>query len=190
MIIQIAAMSKNRVIGMNNELPWDIPEDLQFFRSTTLGKACIHGRKTFESVGHPLPYRLNVIVSRNARDLENQYNEMLGNNPVQLKKYRAGQLKPGQKPTMVLFVTDLESAFKTCEMLSDIYGPDTYVCGGAEIYKQALPQTDRILLTEIDREIDGDTYFPEFDATEFKLVQKNPRSHDDIQFSFCTYDRA
>lgn len=189
MVIQIAAMSKNRAIGFGNELPWDIPEDMKFFRSTTKGKACIHGRKTFDSLKKPLPNRLNVVVSRQAVKLTATYQNLVRQAEQDINNFRSANPRSTNLPTGLIFARTLQDAVAICDEYKDIYGPDVYVCGGAEIYKQALPFTDRILLTEIAREFKGDAFFPEFSAHEFQLSQRLERSQDDLVYAFCTYDR-
>jgi len=189
MIIQVAAMSSNRAIGLANSLPWHLPEDLQFFKSVTLGRACIHGRKTFESLKKPLPQRLNVVITRHPLQMSESYKTMIDASNKSLDSYRGGQLAPEKKPTLLLFVSTLEEAFQSCETYANIFGPDIYICGGAEIYKQALPKTNRIYLTEIQREFAGDAFFPEFNKAEFELSNRKERVQGDLHYAFCTYDR-
>jgi dihydrofolate reductase len=123
----IAAMSRNRVIGMGGAIPWKIPEDLRRFRELTLGHTVIMGRKTFESIGRPLAGRRNIVVT-------NQQNYS-----------REG----------IVAVHSLEEAIESS-------GPDEelFICGGGEIYRQALPLCSRIYLTIVDLDIEGDTFFP------------------------------
>ena len=128
------AMAQNRVIGRNNSLPWYLPEDLKYFKRITLGKPVIMGRKTYESIGKPLPGRTNIVVSRNAgifcRGSENGH----------LTWMRQKQL---------------------CESIAEIDGiNEAMVIGGAEIYALALPMADRLYLTEVHAEVEGDTTFP------------------------------
>lgn len=165
MIIQIAAMSKNRVIGKNNGLPWNIPEDMKFFRETTKGHCCIFGRKTFEAVGHPLPNRLNVVITR-----QNDFPARSSSN------------------AQLAVAPNLEAALEICHAHATKYGNDIYICGGGEIYQQSMPITDRILLTVIHQDFKGDAYFPEFDESQFKIVSRADRT-EPIPFSFLTYDR-
>jgi dihydrofolate reductase len=165
-LVQIAAMSENRVIGKENGLPWNIPEDMKFFRDTTKGHCCIFGRKTMESLGQPLPGRLNVVITR-------QPDYRLPNTP--------------RAPTVV--VATLDEALHVCRAHHDVYGDVVYICGGGEIYKQSLERTHTILLTVIHQKIEGDTYFPEFDENKFKLVERRDRI-EPVPFSFLTYSRV
>ena len=128
-MIAIAAMSRNRVIGADGRIPWHISEDLKFFKRTTLGHIIVMGRKTYDSLGKPLPGRENWVVSREA--------DIAG-------------------------VTVLRS-FDAIEEPSD--GRQLYVIGGAQLYAALLPRCSELLLTRIDRDVEGDTFFPEFEST-------------------------
>jgi dihydrofolate reductase len=165
-LIQIAAMSENRVIGVAGALPWDIPEDMKFFRDTTKGHCCIFGRKTLESMGRPLPGRFNVVISR-----------------------QADYQPPNPEKAPFVVVANLDQALEQCRRRHDEYGDVVYICGGGEIYQQSLSRTDVILLTVIHQSMDGDTYFPEFSEDQFKLAERRDRT-DPVPFSFMTYVRA
>jgi dihydrofolate reductase len=127
----IAAMALNRVIGKGNKIPWHLPEDFKWFKKTTMGHPILMGRKTFESIGKPLPGRRNLVVSRTA--------EIEG----------------------VEIVRDLER-FEPAAFEED--GKEVFVMGGAEIYRQLLPRCQKIYLTLVKREYDGDAFFPEFES--------------------------
>ena len=130
----IAAMSLNRVIGKDGKIPWHIPEDFKWFKKTTTGQAVLMGRKTFESLGRPLPNRRNLVVSR------------------------AGDLGEG-----VEMVRDL-AAFRP-----EDYPCDVWVIGGGEIYRQTLDRCEEIYLSVVNRVVEGDVFFPEFED-KFELV--------------------
>ena len=137
------AMAQNRVIGRNNNLPWYLPEDLKYFKRITLGKPVIMGRKTFESIGKPLPGRTNIVATRNA-------------------DFSAEGVK---------IVNSLEAARTLCESIAEIDGVDeAMVIGGAEIYAQALPIAERLYLTQVHAEVEGDTFFPEFDQKAWQEI--------------------
>jgi len=166
----IAAMAKNRVIGVNNGLPWNIPEDMKFFRDMTKGHVMIMGRKTFESFGgKPLPNRFHIVITRN-------------------QGYRF------EDPTVEV-VSDLKSAMELAHMLTTKYqkkfGDEVFVIGGGEIYKQSMDVLDRIYLTVIEKDYSGDAKFPEFSEKDFHLTDKKDRIDpaSQIPFSFRTYDR-
>ena len=126
----IVAAAKNDVIGVNNDLPWEIPEDMKFFRDKTKGKALIMGRKTFESVGHPLPNRLSVVVTRQ-------------------KNFKS----PG--PSVVV-QPDIKSAIEFCRTQVSKYGDEIFIIGGGEIFKETMPMVDVIYLTRIHKDFSGD----------------------------------
>lgn len=139
------AMAQNRVIGRNNSLPWYLPEDLKYFKRITLGKPVIMGRKTYESIGKPLPGRTNVVVTRN----------------------------PDWQAEGVKVVASLEAARTLCESIAEIDGCDeAMVVGGAQIYEQALPLADKLYLTEVHADVEGDTTFPEFDRDAWQVVAR------------------
>ncbi len=140
-IILIAAMAANRVIGRDNTIPWHLPGDLARFRTTTMGHPLIMGRRTFESIGRPLPGRSNIVLSRD-RDL----------------------ILPG-----CLVVHSLDQALEACR------GRDrAFIIGGEQLYRDALPLADEIILTVLEREVEGDTFFPELPEQAFSLVHAEP----------------
>ncbi|MFE4813864.1 dihydrofolate reductase [Peribacillus simplex] len=147
MISLIVAMDQNRVIGKNNELPWHLPADLQYFKKVTMGHPIVMGRKTFESIGRVLPGRENVIVTRN-------------------QDYKA-------EGCVVLH--DIEQ-IKT---FADSRDEEVFVIGGAEIFKEILPVTDRLYITEIHETFEGDTFFPVIDENQWDKVSSNPGSIDE-----------
>lgn len=161
----IVAMAKNYVIGINNSLPWYLSEDIQYFKRVTMGKPIIMGRKTFESIGRPLPGRTNVVITRN-------------------EDYRAEGVQ---------VVHSLKVAMELCEPIAVIEGRDeVMVIGGAELYKQALPLANYLYLTEVHAEVFGDAFFPEFERTDwqeiardnYKAVKPNP-----FDYSFTVLQR-
>ena len=158
----IVAVAENDVIGSQNSLPWDIPEDMKFFREKTKGHALIMGRKTFESVGHPLPNRLNVVVTRNPNFSSTAPNVVV-------------------KP-------DLKSAIEYCKTQQSKYGDEIFIIGGGEIFKESLPLVDVIYLTRIHKEFPGDVFYPKLPAREFELIEQRDRQ-DPVPFSFLTYMR-
>ncbi|MCK6392883.1 dihydrofolate reductase [Zoogloea sp.] len=156
----IAACGHGRVIGIDNQLPWHLPEDMKFFRETTRGKPVIMGRKTWESLPdafRPLPGRLNIVVSRNG-DYQ-----------------AAGGRVVGSLQAALNAASDAEIAF---------------VIGGAELFSQALPLADRLILTEIDQDYPGDAFFPAFSPDEWVEASRKPQiSATGLPFAFVTYER-
>jgi dihydrofolate reductase len=138
MLSIIVAADRNNVIGKDNALIWHLPNDLRFFKEKTTGHAVIMGRKTFESVGKPLPNRRNIIITRNP-DF----------------KADGCEVVPSLQAAIALVSTDEEN----------------FIVGGEEIYRQALPLTDRVYLTRIDHEFNGDRHFPEL-GPEWNVVEE------------------
>lgn len=160
MISHITALSKNRVIGDKGRLPWHLSEDLKFFKEKTLNKCIIMGRKTFDSLGKPLPKRHNIVITRN----------------------------PDWIVGGVDVFSDVETAIKHAQSLAGTYGEEIMIVGGAEIYKLTLPLADRLYLTEIDQTVSGDAYYPEW-KDMFRLVDSRPSQQDGLKFSFNTYEK-
>jgi dihydrofolate reductase len=133
----IAAMSSNRTIGRQGAIPWHLPEDLRRFRELTSGHTLIMGRKTFASIGRPLPGRTTIIVSRQA-------------------DFTAAGC---------LTAASLEEAIRLTDPADEVF-----ICGGGDLYRQALPLAARIYLTVINEDISGDTTFPLIPASEFAEV--------------------
>lgn len=153
----IAAMAKNRVIGKAGDLPWNIPEDMAFFRKKTANSIIIMGRKTLESFPKFLPGRFHIIITRQA-----DYTP-----PAKLVG----------KSDEFLVVTNVDEALAAAEALvksEPKWGTEVFNIGGGEIYKALLPQTDRIYLTEIDTNAEGDTVFPSWEANRFIEIERIP----------------
>jgi len=156
----VAAVARNGVIGSGNRIPWHLPQDLRRFRLLTLGHAVIMGRKTFESIGKPLPERRNIVITR-SREWARTGCEAV--------------------PSIEAAVAAVESA------------QDAFVIGGAEIYALALALAGRIYLTEIDRDFAGDTIFPVFDLSRWRVVSRERHTlegNGGFSYSFVEYRRA
>lgn len=157
----IAAMAQNGVIGKNNKLPWALPDDLKRFKAITSGHPVIMGRKTFESIGHILSNRLNIIISRQT-DF----------------KVSGG----------AAIVSSLEEAIAFCKK-QEPEPSEVFVIGGAQLYKVAIKITDRIYLTLIHRDFDGDVFFPKFDAQLYHETSREDRDQP-IPYSYLVFDRV
>ena len=158
----IVAMTKSRLIGYENKMPWHIPEDLKLFKQTTMGNIIIMGRKTFESIGKPLPGRKNFIVSASAfKDDSAENNQSV--NDLQNKSF-AKEYEPGK----AYYFKSLEDAIQA-SFLTD---GNPFVIGGASVYKQALPFAKILYVSLVKKIYEGDIYFPEFDAKEWKLAEE------------------
>lgn len=158
MITIIVAQAKNRVIGKDNQLLWHLPADMKHFKETTKGSAVIMGRKTYESIGKPLPNRLNIVISSDRKLLING----------------------------CIVVDSIKKALRKASS-----NPNIFIIGGGKIYEQTMDIADRIILTQIDENFEGDTYFPEIgkdwckiSKQDFSKDEKNP-----YDYSFIVYER-
>jgi len=162
----IVAMDRNRVIGREGDLPWWLPSDLKHFKRVTLGKPCLMGRKTWESLPFPLPGRPNLVLTRNAN-------------------YAA---KGGQ------VFTDMHAMIGAGYELAGAAGVDEIMLiGGAQLYETLLPRCDRLYITHVDAEVEGDAVFPEIDPEQWSLAhetsaQKGPK--DEFSFHVAVFDRV
>jgi dihydrofolate reductase len=141
MISLIVAVSTNNAIGKNNQLLWHLPNDLKFFKNTTWGGVVIMGRKTFESVGKPLPGRLNIVITSN----------------------------PNWHVDEVIAAKNLETAI---EKAKEAHYKEIFIIGGGEIYQQSIALANRIYLTRVHTQIEGDTFFPAMDLS-WEMISKN-----------------
>jgi len=157
MISIIVAVSRGGVIGAAGRMPWHIAEDLRYFKRVTMGAAVVMGRRTFESLGRPLPGRTNVVVTRDGAFAAEG----------------------------VAVVHSLEDAVRDY--------PDAFIIGGGDIYRQAMPLADRLYITRIEADYEGDTHFPEWSAAEWRLVSSEPHERGETfphPFRFEVYDRV
>ena len=155
----IVAVSENGVIGRKNELPWKLSADLRRFKQLTTGHAIIMGRKTFDSIGRPLPGRTSIVMTR---DL--------------------GYESPG-----VVVVHSFDQAVAACEDQQE-----AFVIGGEAVFREALPRAQRLYLTRVHKNAEGDAYFPEAEIAGWKLLQQERHPEDDkndYPFTFCVYER-
>lgn len=138
-------MSENRVIGKDNGLPWHLSADLKHFKATTLGKPVVMGRKTFESIGRPLPGRTNIVITR----------------------------QTGYAPAGVTVVRDVGAAVEAGRQAAEEKAAsEIMVIGGAEIYALMLEHAERLYVTEIHRVFDGDAFFPSFETGRWREVSR------------------
>jgi len=175
----IAAMSLNRVIGAGNKIPWHLPEDFKWFKQQTIGKVILIGRKTFEGLGKALPNRKNIILTRHPRRLIKMHPEIFG----QYHEWRGGQrvgsfLKKLRQSEFYFTKSDkgkqtdiLLASYSLGKFDPESFSTDVFICGGAEIYAQMLPQCSDLYLTVVKREYEGDAFFPPFED-KFELVEE------------------
>lgn len=143
----IVGVARNRGIGLGNQLPWHVPEDLKRFKALTMGHALIMGRKTHESIGRPLPGRRNIVISRAASF-------------------------PGCERA-----SSLDEAL---QLVADDALP--FVIGGAQLYAEALPRVTHLFLTELDRDVEADTFFPELNRAEWIETKREPGTTPGVTF--------
>jgi|GEM_PF-27013 len=167
-ITLIAALAQNRVIGINNTLPWKLSADLKRFKALTTGHTIVMGRKTFESLGRPLPGRRHICVSR-----DDSSEELTAD-----KNY----------PEQVFWCGDLHAALKQLARSGETLATNgqVFIIGGADIYSQALPLADTLELTHIEQPFEGDAYFPHFENM-FSLVEETCGEENSLKFRFARY---
>jgi dihydrofolate reductase len=160
----IVALTKNRVIGRNNDLPWHLPDDMKYFMQTTSRHTVIMGRKNYQSIPEkfrPLPNRTNVVVTH-------------------------------QQEFEAPHCTVVNSIEEALDIARSIHESEVFIIGGADIYRLGLPLTQRMYLTEIQAELAGDTYFPEVNKSDWKEISRIHHSADDrhvYAFDFVVYER-
>lgn len=160
----VVAIAKNNVIGKNGGLPWKIKKDLAWFEKQTTGQTVVMGRKSYEDIiqytkNKPLRNRVNIVLTSSA-DVSN-------------------------KATSEGFI--VKNSIE--EILNDKYDTDLMIIGGTNIFKSFLPYVDELIITEIGQEFEGDTYFPQWDKTQFIEVERLPEEDNGIQFDYVTYKR-
>ncbi len=152
----IAAIGRDRVIGKGNTLPWKLSADLKRFKQITSGKPVIMGRKTFESIGKPLPNRINIIITRD-------------------EKYKA---------------EGCVVAHSAEEALEDAHGNnEAMIIGGSQIFKEFMAKANKMYLTFIDADFEGDAYFPEYNKNEWKEIHKEEYNNNGLRYSFVDLER-
>lgn len=160
----IVACANNHVIGLANRMPWHVPADLKYFKQTTLGKPVIMGRKTWDSIGRPLPGRLNLVVSRQS-ELQLDGAEVCASLEAAIERADSWAREQGVSELMLI--------------------------GGEQLYRQALDRAERVYLTRVDLQPEGDAWFPELDMTQWELVGSNSlQPEDGTAVTFEVYQRA
>jgi dihydrofolate reductase len=167
----IVAASQNNIIGRNGELPWRLPADLAHFKRLTMGAAILMGRKTYDSIGRPLPGRKSIVLTRDTA-------------------WRA--IHDAPLPEGLLVVDSLDMAIEVAIALAaqaEVQNADeVFVIGGGEIYRLALPQADRVYLTRVHTTVEGDAAFPALDPTEWRLTSSEDHPADERNKHPCTFE--
>lgn len=161
----IVAVAENGVIGRDNTLPWHLPGDLQYFKRVTMGKPIIMGRKTFDSIGRPLPGRTNIVISRD-------------------RAYRAEG---------AAVVSSLDAALEVArDAGGGAANAEVVVIGGAEIYRLALPLASRLYITEVHAAVEGDAWMPDIAWDQWREISREPHAaagENPYDFSFVVHER-
>ena len=156
----VVAMDDNRLIGSKNQLPWHLPADLAYFKKLTTGKSILMGRKTYDSIGRPLPNRRNIVITRNSN--------------ISI---------PGCE-----VVSSIDHALELTKE-----DPEVMVIGGASLCEQLLPKINRLYITKIDGEFEGDVFFPKYDDFDWREVSCEAHSKDNsnaYSYKFIVLDRV
>lgn len=158
----IVAISKNRAIGIDNQIPWYLPADLKYFKRTTLGHHILMGRKSYLSIGKPLPRRTNLVLTRNTF-------------------FTAAGIQ---------VVHSIEEGIELAKAAGE---DELFIIGGGEIYRQSMELVDRMYITEVDIETEGDTFFPKIDESRWELSSEEYHEADERNkwnYCFKIYDRS
>ena len=184
----IVAIAKNNVIGKDNTLIWHIPKDLKHFKQTTLGKPILMGRKSYDSLGKPLPGRPNIVVSRAHKTLGNDVTP----------HFDAMESVSADAPAHIdegpFLYASLDEGISAAKDMAEHLGVDeVFITGGGQIYKETLPYTDRLYVTILDREYDGDVFFPQINWDEWHISFEEQHEADPDKdrpsFTFYTLER-
>lgn len=161
----IVAMAENRVIGRNNQLPWHLPNDLKYFKAISMGKPIVMGRKTYESIGRPLPGRANIVVTTN----------------------------PYWQAEGVRIASSPDQALALASDIALVDGADeVMVIGGAQLYADLILRADRLYLTEVHAEVEGDAWFPVVDLNRWRVISRKnfaAEGPNPYGYSFVVYQR-
>ena len=158
-ISHVVAMSNNLVIGVNNDLPWSLKDDLANFKKYTTGKIIVMGRKTYESIGRPLPNRVNFVISSTLKDIEG-----------------------------VSIFTSLEDAIEAAKIynLDQEIANEIAIIGGGYLFRDSIDSFNKLILTRVDCSIDGDVYYPEIDFSNWELISSDEfLKNEDNQYDFA-----
>lgn len=154
----IVARARNGVIGRDNQLPWHLPEDLAFFKRTTMGAPIIMGRKTHESIGRPLPGRRNIVVTRDAA-----------------RRFDGCEIATGIQDALTLAAKDGAA--------------EAFLIGGTQLYEQGIDLADKLVITEIDADFEGDATFPAPDSAQWEVLSREAHQSEAFGYARVVYRR-
>ena len=163
-ISHVVALSNNRVIGVNNNLPWSLKKDLAHFRAYTTNKIIIMGRKTFESIGRPLPNRINFVVSTTITEIEGAQ----------------------------VFKSTKEALSEANKLCIELNYKEIVIIGGGYLFRETLSVVNKLVLTEVDCEIDGDVYYPDIDLDSWQNTETSEHKKDlenEFDFKVLVYEK-
>jgi len=154
----IAAISTNQVIGSSGAIPWSLPEDLKYFQKKTLGSSIVMGRKTYESIGKPLPNRNNIVISSSLRNIYG-----------------------------IVIIKSVNDLIKNLDGNEE----EIFIIGGQKIYEEFLPLANKLIITEVKIEVEGDTFFPFWDRSEWSEISREEKkdSKSKIEYDFVTFEK-
>ena len=189
-LCSIVCIAKNNAIGKDNDMIWHLPADLKHFKRTTLGKPIIMGRKSYESLGKPLPGRPNIVVSRSYKNLTVEEGS-------KLFEKMEDALNPEDFPDApegpYLYASITRGINGAKDMAQNLGVDEVFITGGGQIYKETLPITERLYLTVLDREYEGDVFFPELNWDEWDITFEEKHDADPENnrpsFTFYTLER-
>lgn len=184
MLSIIVAKSKNNVIGKDNKLIWHISDDLKRFKKLTIGHTIIMGRKTFESLGRVLPNRFHVIVTSDKNYLINYENNKIKKNESNNDYTNIKNSESISNCKNIKIVTDISELE---EYIND--KNENFVIGGESIYRELIDKCEKMYVTQINSDFEGDAYFPDIDLNKWKVIEKihGPKDENDFEYDYITY---
>lgn len=185
-IAMVLAMDRNRLIGKDGGLPWHLPSELQYFKAITMGKPLVMGRLTFESIGRPLPGRANIVVTRDTAWLTPEGNK-------DSKDWAALGVLAADSLQGALKLADTAAKDKVSAEQdntdTEVKDTEVAIIGGASLCRDAMPLTDRLYLTVIDHEFEGDTWFDSFDASKWRELSCETKKVDGFDLEYKVLER-
>jgi dihydrofolate reductase len=186
----IVAMTRRGVIGRGGGLPWKLSADLKRFKALTMGHHLLMGRKTYESLGRPLPGRMSIVLKRLSSPYDFDFLDEHGRSLPLYSDVIAARLEGKPVPDRFAPIAFARNWSEAIQLTAADFEP--FVIGGSEIFALALPHVSRLYVTWVEADVDGDTFFPDWNPAEWRLVESQPHSADaknEYDTTFCIYDR-